>query len=75
MPLQMGDSRGLLLGFGGIAPVAAPQWPKWVNRYKCWQTSQSIRMRPREVVCRQGTRRCVKRRFMYRMVRDQSHAR
>jgi len=30
----VGDSRGLLLGFEGIAPVAAPQWPKWVNRYK-----------------------------------------
>jgi len=31
---KVGDSRGLLLGFEGIAPVAAPQWPKWVNRYK-----------------------------------------
>jgi hypothetical protein len=25
----MGDSRGLILGFGGIAPVAAPEWSKW----------------------------------------------
>jgi len=24
----MGDSRGLLFGFEGIAPVDAPQWPK-----------------------------------------------
>jgi len=32
----MGDPRGLLLGFGGIAPVDAPQWPKWINRCSYW---------------------------------------
>jgi len=26
----VGDSRGLLFGFEGIAPVDAPQWPKQV---------------------------------------------
>ena len=46
----MGDSRGLLLGFEGIAPIDVPQWPKWVNRCSHWYTGRSIRMYRTQVV-------------------------
>lgn len=50
LPFKMGNSRGLLLGFGDIAPVDAPEWSKWTlerrtlfrKNYPCEERGEAI---------------------------------